>query len=304
MNRNITEFFKIPESIRVPILGGILYRLFTKLDNDSIRKEELPKEPLNSEVRQEKVIVSLASYPARIHCVHLAIKSLMLQTYKPDKIILWLAKAQFPDKVLPQELIKLQDYGLEIRFCETDVIGHKKYFFAVQEQEANELVVTFDDDIIYPKKTLERLIKVHRKFPNCVVCERGQVLNRQQLMMPGRWKTISSVGVKTPTYSMNPSPGSGCLFPYGAMHKDATNEEKLRELALRADDVWNMFMCVSNSTRMIKTRKYHKIFSLISTSQNEQLATGNVGGSNYSIVMEKLIREYPKAWERILTDKD
>ena len=193
---------------------------------------------------------------------------------------------------------------MEIRFQETDVIGHKKYFFAVQEQAEDEIVITFDDDIIYSKKTLERLMRKHKKYPNCVVCERGQVFNRQQLTMPGRWKTISSIGVKHPTYSLNPSPGGGCLFPYKAMHEDATNEAKLREFALRADDVWNMFMCANNSTRMIKTRKYHKTFSTIATSQNEQLATGNVGGSNYSIVMEKLIKEYPKAWERILTDKD
>lgn len=304
MNRNITEFLKIPESIRVPWFGAVWYRFLTKLDNKSIRNEKLPQNPLNREARAEKVIVSLASYPARIGCVHLAIKSLMLQTYKPDRIILWLAKEQFPDKVLPGELIELQDYGLEIKFCETDVIGHKKYFFAVQEQAENELVVTFDDDIIYSRKTLDRLIKRHQKYPDCVVCERGQVLNSKQLMMPGRWKTISSIGVKKPTYSMNPSPGGGCLFPYKAMHEDATNESKLREFALRADDVWNMFMCANNSTRIIKTRKYHKTFSTIDASQNEQLAAGNVGGSNYSLVMDKLIKEYPKAWERILTDKD
>ena len=180
----------------------------------------------------------------------------------------------------------------------------RRYFFVVQEQKENEIVVTFDDDIIYSKKTLERLIKKHKKFPNCVVCERGQVVNHENLYMPGRWKTLSSIGVKKPTYSMNPSPGGGCLFPYKAMHEDATNETKLRELALRADDVWNMFMCANNATRMIKTRKYHKTFSTVSSSQKEQLASGNVGGSNYSVVIEKLIKEYPKAWERILTDKD
>ena len=42
MNRNITEFFQIPEAIRVPVLGGILYRWFVKLDNKSILKEKLP----------------------------------------------------------------------------------------------------------------------------------------------------------------------------------------------------------------------------------------------------------------------
>ena len=89
MNRNITEFLKIPEAVRVPYLGGKLYNLFNKMDNKSILKEKIPENPLNTEKRDEVVIVSLTSYPARISYVYLAIKSLMLQSYKPDRIILW-----------------------------------------------------------------------------------------------------------------------------------------------------------------------------------------------------------------------
>ena len=70
----------------------------------------------------------MTSYPARISYVHLAIKSLMLQSYKPDRIILWLAEEQFPTKELPKELTDLCQYGLEIRFVE-DLYGHKKYFY-------------------------------------------------------------------------------------------------------------------------------------------------------------------------------
>ena len=122
--------------------------------------------------------------------------------------------------------------------------------------------------------------------------------------MPGRWTTISSVGVKKPTYSMNGSPGGGMLIPKGAFYVDAIDEAKVRELAFRADDVWNMFMCAQNKTRMIKTRKYHKIFSTVEESQVEQLASGNVGGNNYAVVMEKLREAYPEAWRRIFTDED
>ena len=125
MNRNITEFLRFPEAVRIPLLGGILYRWFTKLDNNSIREEKLPKNPLNSEEREEQVIVSLTSYPARISYVHLAIKSLMLQSYKPDRIILWLAEEQFPDKKLPKKLTDLCQYGLEIIWMQ-DIYGNKK----------------------------------------------------------------------------------------------------------------------------------------------------------------------------------
>lgn len=303
MNRNITEFFKIPESVRVPWLAGVLYRWFTKLDNKSIRKEKLPENPLNTEKRKEKVIVSLTSYPARIGYVHLAIKSLMLQSYKPDRIILWLAEEQFPDKKLPTELTDLCKYGLEIIWMH-DIYGHKKYFYPILNQQENELVITYDDDIIYPKNSIKRLMKKHKCFPNCVVCERGQVIDFAKIDNPGRWKTISSRGVSRPIYGMNPSPGGGCLIPHGTFYKDAIDEEKIRRLAYKNDDLWYMFMCAENGTRIVKTRKYHRYFSLVSGSQEEQMATDNVINNRNVLIMEGLRTEYPLAWERITSEED
>ena len=297
MNRKITEFLQIPESVRIPFFGGIWYRFITKLDNKTIKKEKLPANPLNTALRDEKIIVSLTSFPARINFVHLAIKSLMLQTYKPDRIILWLAEEQFPDKKLPENLTELCKFGLEIIWIH-DLYGHKKYFYPVTNQKENELVITYDDDIIYSKNSIKRLMKKHKQFPNCMVCERGQIIDRKNLENPGKWTVRSNIGVKTPTFSMNPSPGGGCLIPKGCFHSDGVNEEKIRELAYKNDDLWYMFMCALQGTKMIKTRKNH-IFSIIEGSQTVQMATANIVGNYNAVVMKKLCAVYPAAWERI-----
>lgn len=302
MNRRIVEFFKLPELVRIPVFAGLNYKWALKADNKSILKEKI-KAPLNTEKRAEKVTVSLTSYPARIPYVHIAIKSLMVQSYKPDRIILWLAQEQFPTKELPKELTELEKYGLEIIWMH-DIYGHKKYFYPLINQEDNEVVITFDDDIIYSKNAIKRLMKTHKKHPGCVVCERGQTFDEQFEMNPGLWRVISSVGVKKPTYSMNPSPGGGCLIPKGAFHVDATNEEKIRALAYKNDDLWYMFMCAENKTRMIKTRKYHKTFSVVEGSQGEQMATENVLGNRNAMIMEGLKNAYPEAWKRIITDEE
>ncbi len=297
-----TDFFRIPESVRVPWLGGKLYRWALKRDNKSIFKEKIVS-PLNKEQREELVIASLTSYPARIPYVHLAIKSLMVQTYKPDRIVLWLADEQFPTRELPKELTELEKHGLEIIWMH-DIYGHKKYFYPVKNQAENEVVITFDDDIIYSKNAIKRLMRTHKKFPGCLVCERGQTYDKRFWENPGLWKVISSKGVKKPTYSMNPSPGGGCLIPKGAFFKDATDEEKIRELAYKNDDLWYMFMCAQNKTKMVKTRKYHRTFSVINNSQGEQMATENVLGNRNAVILKGLIDAYPDAWERIVTDKD
>ena len=203
MNRNITEFLKIPESIRVPYFGGKLYNAFVNLDNKSILKEKLPDNPLNTEQRKETVTVSLTSFPARINYVHLAIKSLMLQRYKPDRIVLWLAEGQFRDKKLPDSLTNLEKYGLEICWMKENLYGHKKYYMQIMNQKENELVITYDDDLIYAPNSIEKLIRVHKKFPECIVCNRTQALRYDKngnVVNPGRWSTISDIGLKKPSF--------------------------------------------------------------------------------------------------------
>ena len=307
MIRKIADKIKLPESLRIPFFGGVWYRIMLAAENRSIVKEKIPANPLNTEKRDIKITASLTSYPARMDYIHLAIKSIMLQSVKPDRIILWLAEEQFPDKKLTEKLTELQKRGLEICWI-NDLYGHKKYFYPVKNQEDNEVVITFDDDIIYPIDCIKRLIKVHKKHPNCLVCERGQTIcydkNGEIVANPGGWKTLSSMGVKKPTYSMNPSPGGGCLIPKGAFHDDAGNEEKIRKLAYKNDDLWYMFMCAANKTRMIKTRKYHRIFSVVTGSQEEQMANANVVGNVNATIMEGLKKAYPDAWQRIVTDKD
>ena len=73
---------------------------------------------LNRETRNVEVIVSLTSYPARISTVHMTVLTLLNQKIKPDKIILWLAKEQFPSgmNALPKQLLALMDVGLTIKW--------------------------------------------------------------------------------------------------------------------------------------------------------------------------------------------
>ena len=294
MNRLFSEKLKFVEGQRIPLIGGLWYNFLVKLDNNSISKEILVEDPLNHDHR-------LTSYPARIGFVSMAIKSLMLQSYKPDRILLWLAEEQFPRHELPLDLLALESKGLEILWMH-DLYGHKKYYYPVKNQAPNEIVISFDDDIIYSPQSIERLMKTHLQFPRVLVCERGQVFNIKNKDNPGRWDTISDIGISEPTFSMNPSPGGGCLIPYGAFHKDAVNESLIRDLAFKNDDLWYMFMCAENGTRMVKTRKNHKPFSVISGSQIEQMANDNVVNNHNSIILRRLIDYYPEAWRRIQND--
>ncbi len=303
MLREIIEPFKIYESLNIPVISGLWYRLCSKIDTFLIKREPITNALNNDGGRKTKVIASLTSFPGRISTIHWSIKSLMTQTYKPDRIVLWLAEEQFPSRTLPKELLELVNYGLEICWCE-DLYGHKKYYYLVENQKHNEIVITFDDDIIYSPKCIERLMKTYAMFPNCLICERAQsyidTSDPNIKYNPGKWNVISDIGIKEPSFSLNPSPGGGCLIPYGAFHEDALDKQKIRDLAYKNDDLWYMFMCALNGTKIVKTRKYHRIFTIAEGTQVAQMATENVIGNKNVDCVKKLIERYPQAWNNII----
>lgn len=103
-------------------------------------------------------------------------------------------------------------------------------------QQPDEVIITFDDDIIYPVDAIKRLMDKHIQYPDCIVCERAQAIDYEKdgtLKNPGRWKTISKIGCKQPSYSLNPSPGGGCLIPYNGFYKDAKMQRKLESWRIK-----------------------------------------------------------------------
>ena len=118
------------------------------------------------------LIISLTSYPKRFKDVIHAIRSLMLQTLKANKIILWLSYEEVPeqDKQLPKKLFDLKRFGLEIKYCKNMRSFNK--LLPTLELYPNADVVTADDDIYYRADWLKELYETHLKFPDDVCVHR------------------------------------------------------------------------------------------------------------------------------------
>lgn len=295
------DFFKIPEGVRLPYFGGVIYNQITKMQRNLIKKMPIDSFSLNSESREKSIVVSLTTFPARIDVVGYAIKSLFNQTMKPDRIILWLAKEQFRDASLPDLLNRLCEHGLEIKYCD-DLRSHKKYYYALRDQKENELVITYDDDLIYPEDSIERLYKKHLVFPDCIVCNRAQecVVNDGKLGKYNTWTVYSSCGVDSPANRLFPSTGGGTLYPYGTVDSEVFNETAIRNTALSADDLWMRFMSAKKGTKIIKTCKCHRTFSTLEGSQEYGLQQENCIGGENDRALDRLSAAYPEALETIL----
>ena len=207
------------------------------------QKETVPsvkpyEEPF--ERTSEEVIVSLTSFPARIGIVSITIRSIMDQTCQPDRIMIWLADTQFPglEEDLPQDLLDLKDQGLEIRFCD-DLKPHKKYFYTMQENP-DAVVITMDDDVIYPEDAVECLLRSYSRFPHCVS---GLRVHRMSFTEDGvgtydSWRYNDDTFYRNPSYFAMATGVGGILYPPHSIPNDAFDKETIIATCLRGDDLW------------------------------------------------------------------
>lgn len=206
---------------------------------------------ITTEKRNPQVVVSLTSFPARINTVHLGINTLLRQTIKPDRIILWLSDSQFPNKEdnLPQELLKLKEYGLEIKWCE-DIRSYKKLIPALREFP-QDIIITADDDIYYEEDWLESLYDAHKKYPESLIVQRVRRLKKENgciKVLPN--KKFMDMDLSKPEYLNQPLGGSGCLYPPHSLYSDIFDEKKALRLLPTNDDIYFWAMAVLNKTKI------------------------------------------------------
>lgn len=186
----------------------------------------------------KRIIVSLTSFPARIDKVWITIESLKRQTVQADKIILWLSKEQFPgmDNDLPEMLVSRQDDCFEVRFVDDDIRSHKKYYYAFQNFK-DDIVITVDDDIIYPTDAIEVLMEGHEKYPNSVICRYGLIMTydeEDRLRPYNEW--IEDYECYSESFFFGS--GGGTLFQPKLLVDDVLNKDLFLRLTPIADDVW------------------------------------------------------------------
>ena len=128
---------------------------------------------LTTKERCPKIIVSLTSFPKRINTVSITINTILRQSVKPDKIILWLAKEEFPEgkSKLPEDLLKLEKFGLTIDWCE-NLLSYKKLIPTLRLYP-NDIIITADDDIYYEEDWIESLYSKYLQNPEYVYVRRA-----------------------------------------------------------------------------------------------------------------------------------
>lgn len=224
----------------------------------------------------ERIIVSLTTFPLRISKVWLVVESILRQSHQPDKIILWLSKEQFATlEMLPARLLKMQDRGLEVRLCEGDLRSHKKYYYSFKEY-ANDVIVTVDDDILYPTDMIESLMNSHKQNPLSVVCRYAfrMCYKNNKLMKYNSWSQLYNY--VPPSYETFFGSGGGTLFPPNSLHCEVLNKNVFSTICFLADDIWLNAMVRLNNVNIVKVNCSNTLLPVINKN-NTTLYSVNVG---------------------------
>lgn len=208
--------------------------------------QNMPQYALSSTSRKKggRIIVSLTSYPVRIPDLWKVIETILRQTVKPDKIILYLTKSQIGsvDK-LPTSLLNLQKRGLEIELLEEEIRSHTKYFGAFK-QYPDDIVITVDDDLFYRTDLIANLLKWHEKYPDAIIAN----WVKEILPTTDKYKEWPDGNVPKVSNRFLLLGVSSVLYPSHCMYKDIFNVEMIKNLCLTADDVWLSCMALLQKT--------------------------------------------------------
>lgn len=285
-----------------------MFKLFKKCSLKTIDKFSVDKEIekfTELGVSDNDVIVSLTSFPERMYEIHYTLYSLLTQTYKPSKVVLWLAKEQFPnlEKDIPEKVLMLKENGLTINWC-SNLYSYKKLIPSLKEYP-NHIIVTADDDVFYDKEWLERLVLAHKKHSNCIICHRAHKikLNKDIIAPYKKWKKCIKGSDKASYLNFLTGIG-GVLYPANCFYKDVLNENLFNEIVPKADDVWFWAMAVLNGYKILVPKNYIKDVRYLNPERERGLTNEitlfsmNKKGGN-DLQLAKLIEYYPQILELI-----
>lgn len=128
-------------------------------------------------------IISFTTIPSRINKIESVIKSLCNQSMMADEIILWIPEYYTRLKSSIDSYPKfLNNYPVQIKHCKHDYGPFTKLRPSLDYCSEDDIIVTCDDDIIYPDKWFENLVNFSYSHPDYAIGYRGRkFINRNTL---------------------------------------------------------------------------------------------------------------------------
>ena len=257
---------------------------------------------------KQKIIISLTSFPKAIPYAVEAIRSILRGSLLPDKIVLYLDSQKFPNRIIPNELeiLKKETPLFEVRFESSEIRSYKKLIPALKDFP-NDVIVTIDDDIYYPKNLLRDLIRLHNLIPHAIIAHR---VRRIKLNKPySKWRKYKWYNFIFKRYhfdhlAMQTGVG-GVLYPPNSLDEDMLDPELFMKLAPTNDDIWFWAAAVSKGTYVVPIPNGRNIVKEVGKPDNLALKTINLksGDDRNREALDKILNYYPLIRKKLENNK-
>jgi hypothetical protein len=208
--------------------------------------------PLQTDARPHELpfqlTVSLTSYPPRFGTLSLTLRSLLDQSVRADRTVLWIAHNDFA--ALPSDVHDLVSHGLHIMQCD-DLRSFKKLVPALGAYPGSA-IVTADDDVYYPADWLETLVNAANEAPGHIAAHRA---HRAKFTPDGHFapyadweKAVTDRTGGLHDHLLFPTGDGGIFYPPDSLDSRVTDASLFMELCPMADDLWFFWMAKLRGT--------------------------------------------------------
>lgn len=243
---------------------------------------------------KDEIIISLTSYPERFKFLEYCLKSILYQTKKPDRIIVWLGN-DTEERDLTEGMKKLKKYGVEYRFIrDENMKSHKKYLYAFEEYKKS-IVITIDDDEFYSPFLISGLLKTHKRYPKAVCARRVHRITSAEGKIKSylEWDwAVRGKQKRIPSYDLIAIGVGGVLYPPNCLNGAVQDKEMIRELCFNADDIWLKCMGLLNGTKTVWSPCLKISSCCIPGSQKNRLSQSNVENSENDLYIKNVCSKY------------
>lgn len=253
------------------------------------------KSGITLEKRSPQLIVSFTSFSTRVAgTAPYAAATLLTQSLKPDRVLLWLDEECWNDKNLPPRIRWMRKKGLDVCYCK-DVKSYKKLIPALKAYP-EDILVTADDDILYSQNWLKELYDSYLNNPSVIHAHRvhkirlgpgGEILPYNNWLW--NYKGTGSSNLIFPTGC------AGVLYPPGTFDHEVFNVDAFMTLAPDADDIW--FWAMSQRKPVACRNMDESTFKLRPVRPNmgdlyPVLSKKNIGQCQNDIQLRKVLSTY------------
>lgn len=235
-----------------------------------------------------RLCVTLTSYRARFDVLGTTLRCLLMQTLRPDRLVLWIADSDAAQ--VPPDVRELEKAGLEIRRCR-DLRSYKKIIPALTE-DPSAIWVTADDDCYYAPDWLEMLVRTWNPDSREVVCHRAHRIRLDRAGRPLPYREWQHELREESAHPLNFFTGiGGVLYPPECFAPEVLDEALFQRLCPRTDDVWLWWMIRRHGYVVRKTPGRWRQITW-ENSQATSLFQGNVHDRGNDEAIRNLVEHF------------